>query len=116
MAARLLACGHHVTGFIPNASCPLKPAMPWGRTHRGPRDLDARLPQPSSLCSWARAGFIFFASFCPGFGGPLAPHAVEMAKPTAAHTPAHARSRMQLPFSQHSKIVFFTCSHPFFPH
>lgn len=114
MAAQLLAGGHHVTGFIPNASCPLKPAMLWGRSHRGPRDLDTRLPQPSSLCSWARACFIFFASFCPGFGGPLAPHPVEMAKPRATHTPPLPAVTCSSPFPSTLKIVFFTCSHPFF--
>lgn len=40
---------------------------------RGLQGLCQPLPQPPPLCPQPRPCFIFFASSCPGFGGPLAP-------------------------------------------
>lgn len=57
-----------------------------GQEAQGPGTLDARLQErpsgalpasalflPSSLCPQPKPHFIFFASSCPGFGGPIAP-------------------------------------------
>lgn len=68
-----LTRSHHTAGFIPDASCPLEPAMLQSRRHRFPGDLDAWLQErPSGPLPQPRPCFIVFASSCSESGAPLA--------------------------------------------